>query len=214
MYYVPIRIGRAFDRQPPDKVQTSVLVAGLSSVIFLLWLLLNKAALATIGTLTLAGYGIALGSIGIAPFIIRAMMRSDTYQKMDSANAKACCLGVCFTASVFVYGALLLINDPAPETKAFTSQFTIEKREHGTRQAKNSQHIDIRNSTYGWRQNEMPREIWLDTELGAKLTLILQTGRLGYPVIIGYQTETGSYHAYFRNGADLQQVIATENLQK
>lgn len=207
-------IGRRFDRYPADKVQVAVIVAWLLSVIFLMWLIMIKVAPATIGTLTLAAYGVALGSIGIAPFFIRPMIRSETYKKMDSANAKTCCVGVCFVASLLAYGALLFINAPSAQAKAVTSEFTIEKRVHGTGRARNSQHVDLRNATYGWRQIDMPRAIWMETKVGAKLTLILQTGKLGYPVIIGYQTEAGSYRPYFRNGADLQQIIAAENSPK
>jgi hypothetical protein len=169
-----------------------VFAAGLLAVFFVLYLLIAGLPQATIGDLALLAYGMAIGCLGIAPWIIRVMIRTKTYQNMDRPNAWACCGGVCFSAAVFSFGALLLINAPGKQVRSFKSDFTVIAKVHGTGRQKQSCHLDIFSSTYGWRQISTQEDFWDEMRVGEKMTLFLQSGRLGYPVITGYERQGGA----------------------
>ena len=79
-------IGRRIDRQPWDRVQVAVAAGDLLAILLLLGALLKRIPEATIGNMPLLMYGIGIGCLGIAPWVIRVMVRSQTWRKMDRPN--------------------------------------------------------------------------------------------------------------------------------
>lgn len=166
----------------------------LLSVGAFIYVMAIGAVEATIGEVRLVEYGAAIGCIGLAPWIVGLMIRTQTYRKMGRANAWACCGAVFVVASAFSAETLLLINywGAAPAATS-TSDFTVIGVYYGRRPAPTVV-VTITNAAYGWREIHTWKRFWQDTKpedpfpvVGDELTLVLRVGRLGLPVITGYQ---------------------------
>jgi hypothetical protein len=186
--------GRRFDREPWDWVQRAVFAFLFLSVLGLIYVMVTGAVEATIGEVRLSEFGTAIGCLGIAPWIVRPMIRTPTYRKMGRANAWTCCVAVFVAASALSAETLLLINlggKAGPPTSA--SDFTITAVNYGRRPAPTIV-VDITNVTYGWREIHTWKRYWRDIDpdhpfprVGNELTLVLRVGRLGLPIITGYK---------------------------
>lgn len=191
MFTPSYRLGRRIDQQPWDKVQLTVAAVDLLAILLLIGILTAQLPELTIGNIPLEIYSLGIGCLAVAPWPIRVMMRSQTWQRMDRPNAWACVGGVCFAASVPCYAALLIVNAGATQDKPFESEFIVIAKVHATGNSSHRCHVDTISAKYGKRAIETQEAFWENLQVGDHIKLSLQTGRFGYPLIRGYEYANG-----------------------
>jgi hypothetical protein len=163
-----------------------VFVAFVLAGVVPLFIFINNGLVGnTVGTLSLAAYGVLIGAVALAPLAILLFRRTPEFTAMNFSNALTCQGIIVLTAGIICYCLLLRLNAPAANAPTFKREASVFDARHPKTGAWKIGALEVQVEDYGSREVAVSAAVWqLATNYG-KIRLVLAPGRLGHPVVIG-----------------------------